>query len=93
MASGGIDMSEVEISICLPDLSRMEIYCLACGMGAIVDWEKQHAFPQRCCGCDKEFSETSRNAIVAYQRFYRSGTDAFENKERGIEVKFRIKVL
>ena len=91
MAGGGLNMAEKEISIRVEDLSKMEIYCLACGLGVIIDWEKQHAFPQHCCGCNREFSESARNAMAAYQRFFQNAREAQRSKEYGVEVKFRVK--
>jgi hypothetical protein len=69
----------------------MEVYCTACGLGIIIDWERRQAFSQHCCGCNREFSESGRNALAAYQKFYRNAREAQQNKESEIVFKFRIK--
>ncbi|MBI4459261.1 MAG: hypothetical protein HY648_04280 [Acidobacteria bacterium] len=78
-------MGEKEMTISFTELSRMEVYCPACGAGVILDWGQQHIFPDHCCVCNRQFSESARSAMAFFQRFFQKA------KESAMKFEFRVK--
>lgn len=76
-------MGEKEISLDLAELGRMELYC-KCGVGFLIDWDKERPFPQICYACGHDISDLAKSAMAAYQRFYQQAKDS------GLKFKFRV---